>query len=101
VDAQLPARLASRLVELGHEAVHGCSLPDGKRSTGNIRNDDLLSLFEGRLAVTGVGRTNVSVARAAPIGLRPRSRAFAFGLCGSVGSRVSSCSGSRSRGRRG
>ena len=90
VDAQLPARLVSRLVELGHDAVHTSSLPDGSRTTdpqiaaiadrdgrivvtkdadfrnshlltgsptrllvvatGNIRNDDLSSLFESRLA---------------------------------------------------
>lgn len=90
VDAQLPARLAWRLVELGHDAVHTSSLPDGNRTTdqqiaavadrdsrivvtkdadfrnthlltgspakllvvatGNIRNNDLLNLFESRLA---------------------------------------------------
>ena len=33
VDAQLPARLASRLAELGHDAMHTSSLPDGNRST--------------------------------------------------------------------
>jgi predicted nuclease of predicted toxin-antitoxin system len=33
VDAQLPARLASLLVELGHDAVHTSALPDGNRTT--------------------------------------------------------------------
>jgi predicted nuclease of predicted toxin-antitoxin system len=95
VDAQLPARLAARLVELGHDAVHTSSLPDGNRSTdqqiavmadaagrvvvskdadfrnshlltgsparllvvatGNIRNDDLLSLFETHLGAIEEG----------------------------------------------
>jgi predicted nuclease of predicted toxin-antitoxin system len=83
-------RLASRLIELGHDAAHTSSLPEGNRTTdqqiaatadldgrivvtkdadfrnshlltgsparllvvatGNIRNDDLSSLFESRLA---------------------------------------------------
>ena len=33
VDAELPARPASRLAEFGHDAVHTWSLPDGDRST--------------------------------------------------------------------
>ncbi|HQV17542.1 DUF5615 family PIN-like protein [Gordonia sp. (in: high G+C Gram-positive bacteria)] len=33
IDAQLPARLATRLTELGHDAVHVSALPDGNRTT--------------------------------------------------------------------
>ena len=74
VDAQLPVRLASRLGQLGHDGHHTSSLPDGNRTTdqqiaaladkdgrvvvtkdadfrnSNIGNDDLLDLFESRLA---------------------------------------------------
>lgn len=86
IDAQLPARLAEFLKQVGHDAVHTSELPDGNRSTdrqvaeradadgrvvvtkdrdfrdghlltrsprrllvvatGNITNNDLLSLFE-------------------------------------------------------
>ncbi len=91
IDAQLPARLALRLSEAGHNCIHTLDLPDGNRSTdreiadladredrvvvtkdrdfrdshllagsprrllvvttGNIRNDDLLTLFESNLGV--------------------------------------------------
>lgn len=33
VDAQLPARLARSLTDLGHEAIHTSDLPDGNRTT--------------------------------------------------------------------
>lgn len=33
VDAQLPVRLAARLTESGHDAMHTSALPDGNRST--------------------------------------------------------------------
>ena len=33
VDAQLPRRLATRLAECGHDAVHTLDLPDGNAST--------------------------------------------------------------------
>lgn len=33
IDAQLPARLAVRLAELGHDAIHTISLPEGNRTT--------------------------------------------------------------------
>ncbi|UYM07635.1 DUF5615 family PIN-like protein [Solicola gregarius] len=33
VDAQLPARLAARLGDLGHDVVHTSSLPHGNRTT--------------------------------------------------------------------
>jgi predicted nuclease of predicted toxin-antitoxin system len=50
VDAQLPARLVSRLAELGHDAVHTSSLPDGNRSTDQriVAVADL----DGRIVVT-------------------------------------------------
>lgn len=35
IDAQLPRRLAMRLTELGHDAVHTLDLPRGNRSTDN------------------------------------------------------------------
>ena len=35
IDAQLPRRLAIRLTELGHDAVHTLDLPRGNRSTDN------------------------------------------------------------------
>lgn len=38
VAAQLPARLASRLAELGHVVVHTSSLPDGNRTTDQSRS---------------------------------------------------------------
>lgn len=70
IDAQLPAGLAEFLNQAGHDALHTLGLPDGNRSTdrqvaeradadgrvvvtkllvvatGNITNNDLLSLFE-------------------------------------------------------
>ena len=33
IDAQLPRRLAKRLQELGHDAVHTLDLPQGNRTT--------------------------------------------------------------------
>lgn len=33
VDAQLPARLARRLAEAGHDAIHTSELPDANRTT--------------------------------------------------------------------
>ena len=35
IDAQIPRRLAIRLTELGHDAVHTQDLPRGNRSTDN------------------------------------------------------------------
>ncbi len=50
VDAQLPARLASRLAELGHDVVHTSSLPDGNRTT----DQQIAGLADrdGRIVVT-------------------------------------------------
>ena len=68
VDAQLPARLASFLIEAGHDAVHTSALPkdrdfrDGHLlastprrllvvATGNITNAALFALFQDNLDV--------------------------------------------------
>ncbi len=50
VDAQLPARLASRLAELGHDVVHTSSLPDGNRTI----DQEIAGLADrdGRIVVT-------------------------------------------------
>lgn len=39
VDAQLPRRLAGRLREAGHEAIHTLDLPLGNRTTDTLIND--------------------------------------------------------------
>lgn len=39
VDAQLPRRLARRLRETGHEAIHTLDLPLGNRTTDTLIND--------------------------------------------------------------
>jgi len=50
VDAQLPARLAPLLAELGHDVVHTCSLPDGNRTTD--QQIAALADQDGRIVVT-------------------------------------------------
>ena len=50
VDAQLPARLAPRLAELGHDVVHTSSLPDGNRTTD--QQIAALADQDGRIVVT-------------------------------------------------
>ena len=50
VDAQLPAQLVSRLVELGHDAVHTSSLPDGNRTTD--QQIAAIADLDGRVVVT-------------------------------------------------
>ena len=74
VDVQLPARLAVRLAELGHEAVHTGSLPEGNRTTdrqiaamadrdrrvvvtkdGDFRNAHLLTGSPNRVLIVATG----------------------------------------------
>ena len=50
VDAQLPRRLVSRLLEAGHEAIHTLDLPLGNRTPDSIVNE--LSIREGYVVVT-------------------------------------------------
>lgn len=50
VDAQLPRRMAYRLREAGHDALHTLDLPNGNRTTDAEIN--ALSLFESRAVVT-------------------------------------------------
>lgn len=50
VDAQLPRRLARRLQEAGHEAIHTLDLPLGNRTTDTFIND--LSAREHYIVVT-------------------------------------------------
>ena len=50
VDAQLPRRLALKLREAGHEAVHTLDLPLGNRTTDTLIND--LSAREQYVVVT-------------------------------------------------
>jgi len=50
VDAQLPARLALRLGELGHDVVHTPSLPDGIRTIDQQIAE--LADRDGRIVVT-------------------------------------------------
>lgn len=50
VDAQLPNRLAERLIERGHDAVHTSSLPSGNATPDAEINR--LSLAEERVVVT-------------------------------------------------
>lgn len=50
VDAQLPRRLARRLGELGHDAVHTLDLPAGNRTTDAAIS--ALADREGRVVVT-------------------------------------------------
>lgn len=50
VDAQLPARLAQRLGENGHDAVHTSQLPDGNRTTDKAITE--LADAEERVVVT-------------------------------------------------
>ena len=50
VDAQLPRRLARRLREGGHDAVHTLDLPDGNRTTDAEINRR--SVEEARIVVT-------------------------------------------------
>src|SRR3954468_5046957 len=49
-DAQLPRRLASRLQEAGHEAVHTLDLPLGNRTPDTTINE--LSISEGYIVIT-------------------------------------------------
>jgi predicted nuclease of predicted toxin-antitoxin system len=50
VDAQLPRRLVSRLLEAGHEAIHTLDLPLGNRTPDFIINE--LSIREGYVVIT-------------------------------------------------
>jgi predicted nuclease of predicted toxin-antitoxin system len=50
VDAQLPRRLARRLQEVGHDALHTLDLPAGNRTTDSEINT--LSLRESRVVIT-------------------------------------------------
>lgn len=50
VDAQLPARLARFLANVGHDAVHASELPEGNRTT-DVRIAELAD-GEGRIVVT-------------------------------------------------
>jgi predicted nuclease of predicted toxin-antitoxin system len=50
VDAQLPRRLASRLREVGHEAIHTLDLPLGNRTPDSVINE--LSTREGYIIIT-------------------------------------------------
>lgn len=50
VDAQLPRRLVSRLLEAGHEAIHTLDLPLGNRTPDSIINE--LSISEGYVVIT-------------------------------------------------
>jgi predicted nuclease of predicted toxin-antitoxin system len=50
IDAQLPRRLASRLRELGHEAIHTLDLPLGSRTPDSVINE--LSVLERYVVVT-------------------------------------------------
>jgi predicted nuclease of predicted toxin-antitoxin system len=50
VDAQLPRRLASRLREAGHEAIHTLDLPLGNRTPDSVIND--LSISDGYIVIT-------------------------------------------------
>jgi predicted nuclease of predicted toxin-antitoxin system len=50
VDAQLPRRLAQRLQEAGHDALHTLDLPAGNRTTDSEIN--ALSLRERRVVIT-------------------------------------------------
>jgi predicted nuclease of predicted toxin-antitoxin system len=50
IDAQLPRRLAYRLREVGHDAVHTLDLPDGNRTTDTEINR--ISEQERRVVIT-------------------------------------------------
>ena len=50
VEAHLPRRLARRLEEFGHDAVHTLDLPNGNRTTDAEIND--ISLRERRVVIT-------------------------------------------------
>jgi len=50
VDAQLPRRLASRLRESGHEAIHTLDLPLGNRTPDSLINE--LALLGGYVVIT-------------------------------------------------
>lgn len=50
VDAQLPRRLVSRLLEAGHEAIHTLDLPLGNRTPDSVINE--LSISDGYVVVT-------------------------------------------------
>ncbi len=50
VDAQLPRRLAYRLCESGHEAIHTADLPDRNRTTDKDINE--LSVRERYVVIT-------------------------------------------------
>ena len=50
VDAQLPRRLAYRLRELGHDAVHTLDLPDRNRTSD--REVNVVAHREGRVVIT-------------------------------------------------
>lgn len=50
VDAQLPRRLAHRLRDAGHDALHTLDLPDGNRTTDAEINE--LSVHDRRAVIT-------------------------------------------------
>jgi predicted nuclease of predicted toxin-antitoxin system len=50
VDAQLPLRLARRLNEAGHDAIHTLDLPEGNRTPDSEINR--ISILEQRVVVT-------------------------------------------------
>lgn len=50
VDAHLPRRLAHRLLDAGHDALHTLDLPGGNRTTDEEIND--LSIRDRRVVIT-------------------------------------------------
>jgi predicted nuclease of predicted toxin-antitoxin system len=50
VDAQLPRRVANRLRELGHDALHTLDLPDRNRTSD--REVNVVALREDRVVIT-------------------------------------------------
>jgi len=50
VDAHLPRRLARKLQEAGHDAIHTLDLPNGNRSTDSEINE--ISVRENRVVIT-------------------------------------------------
>ena len=101
VDAQLPARLASRLAELGHDVVHTSSLPDGNRTTdqqiagladrdgrivvtkdADFRNSHLLRGSPARLLIVATGNIrNDDLLNLVESRLAEIDEAFAQGAC--------------------
>ena len=71
VDAQLPSRLAQRLVAAGHDAIHTLELPEGNRSSGAVAGTGRIAAEEVKARRSSATRSEMSASWAKAINQRP------------------------------